>query len=68
MPNKGNRMTELGRLFFVLRLKHRGNEQKASIELVENPYFTVYPYEKQGLIITPEIAAFRKNWLGSKVK
>ncbi len=48
--------------------KHRGKEQKASVKLIENPYFTVYPYEKQGLIITPEIAAFRKNWLGSKVK
>ena len=48
--------------------KHRNKEQTAQVKLIENPYFSVETYESNGKPITAEIAAFRKNWLGSKVK
>ncbi len=48
--------------------KHRNKEQTTQVKLIENPYFSVETYESNGKPITAEIAAFRKNWLGSKVK
>ena len=48
--------------------KHRNKEQTSQVKLIENPYFSVETYESNGKSITAEIAAFRKNWLGSKVK
>ena len=48
--------------------KHHNKKITAQITLIENPYFLVMPYEKEGVPITAEITAFRKKWLGSKVK
>ena len=48
--------------------KHRNKEQTTQVKLIENPYFSVETFESNGKPITAEIAAFRKNWLGSKVK
>lgn len=50
-----------------ITFKHRGVENKTVAKLIENPYFTVYPYENEGLPLTPDIINFRKNWLGSKL-
>ena len=48
--------------------KHRNKDQTAQVKLIENPYFSVESFESNGQPITAEIADFRKNWLGSKVK
>ena len=48
--------------------KHRNKELTGQVKLIENPYFSVETYESNGKPITAEIAAFRKNWLGSKIK
>jgi predicted metalloprotease with PDZ domain len=43
-----------------------GKTITASIKLANNPAVEVVPFEKAGVTITPEIEAFRKNWLASK--
>lgn len=48
--------------------KHHNKELTARVKLIENPYFSVESFESNGKPITTEIAAFRKSWLGSKVK
>ena len=43
-----------------------GKTISTTIKLANNPAIEVITFEKAGLAITPEIAAFRKSWLGSK--
>ena len=45
---------------------HRGKSMQSTIKIVENPSFTVVPYEQAGLPVTDAIKVFRQNWLGAK--
>jgi predicted metalloprotease with PDZ domain len=47
---------------------NRTGAHTTTVTLDENPYFEVVTAEKAGSSLTAEQAAFRKNWLSSKVK
>lgn len=46
---------------------HRGEKKSTTVKLIENPAFTVVYFEKEGLVITAEMLAFRKKWFGTKI-
>jgi predicted metalloprotease with PDZ domain len=52
----------------TIQFKHRDEVKTASITLAENPTYTLTTFEQGGLQTTTEMMAFRKQWLGTKVK
>ncbi|AKD55306.1 M61 family metallopeptidase [Spirosoma radiotolerans] len=49
-----------------LAYSHRDDAKTAPVTLAENPSTSVELYEKADLTLTPEMKAFRTNWLGAK--
>jgi predicted metalloprotease with PDZ domain len=45
---------------------HRGVEQTSTIQLKENPSFSVVTYESAGKLVTQSMLNFRRDWLGMK--
>jgi predicted metalloprotease with PDZ domain len=52
----------------TVQFKHRGETKKTTITLAENPAYTLTTFEQDGLTVSSEQLAFRKAWLGTKVK
>lgn len=48
--------------------QHRGETKKTTVKLGQNPAYTVAFMEKEGLLVTDQMLAFRKKWLGSQIK
>jgi len=46
---------------------HRGEKQITELTFSESPAYQAVLFEKEGLAVTPEILAFRKKWMGSKL-
>lgn len=46
--------------------KHHGEEKEATVIAIENPWYSVVPFEQAGKPVTEAIRGFRKNWLGAK--
>lgn len=44
----------------------RGETKNAKLTLQENAYLEVVPFEHESREVTPEVEAFRQNWLGTK--
>lgn len=51
-----------------VEFQHRGNNKTTSLVLQGNPAFSIDTFEKDGQTPTAEMLAFRKSWLGNKVK
>jgi predicted metalloprotease with PDZ domain len=49
-----------------LKVVTRTGQKNVNMELKENPALEIVTYEEAGRPVTPEIAAFRASWLGSK--
>jgi predicted metalloprotease with PDZ domain len=46
--------------------RHHDQDRSATILVQESPAVDAMTFEKAGLNVTPDILAFRKNWLGTK--
>lgn len=51
-----------------IQYERRGKRIRTSLVLMENRWLEVVPYEDAGLLLTPEMRAFREAWLGSKAR
>lgn len=47
---------------------HRGEKQITELTFSESPVYQAILFEKDGLPLSPEIIAFRKKWMGSKIQ
>lgn len=50
----------------TLQAETRSGKRKVEMPLTQSPKLETATYEEAGLPVTPEIAQFRKDWLGSK--
>ncbi|MDP4218082.1 MAG: PDZ domain-containing protein [Bacteroidota bacterium] len=46
--------------------RHHDQDKTATIQVQESPSVSALTFEKAGLSVTPDIQAFRRNWLGAK--
>jgi predicted metalloprotease with PDZ domain len=46
---------------------HRGEKQITELTFIGSSAYQAVLFEKDGLALTPEILAFRKKWMGSKI-
>ncbi|MBV9937023.1 MAG: M61 family metallopeptidase, partial [Acidobacteriaceae bacterium] len=49
-----------------LKVRTRAGERQGEVVLGEDPQLELVTFEQAGRAVTPDIAAFRKAWLGSK--
>jgi hypothetical protein len=49
-----------------VRYESRGGRKETDIVLAESPQMELTPFELAGKTFTPQMAAFREAWLGSK--
>ena len=49
-----------------LKVITRTGQKSVEMELKENPTLEIVTYEEAGRTVSPEVVAFRANWLGSK--
>ena len=46
----------------------RGERRQGRMPLAENPALEVVTYESAGMQVTPQMRAFREEWLGSRAR